>query len=126
MCARAQNSLPRSRSRPQRASPHQSQGNLWVPSGSLASVLESLTKGECRIVELVARGWTNQEVADHLSLRTKTVEWTLTNVYRKLNLRSRTELALKLAGLAALPNPGVSLDAEREVAPVPLPCRADR
>ncbi len=62
-------------------------------------MLESLTKGELRIVDLVARGWTNQEVADHLSLRTKTVEWTLTNVYRKLHLRSRTELALKLAAL---------------------------
>lgn len=62
-------------------------------------MLESLTKGEWRIVDLVARGWTNQEVADQLDLTTKTVEWTLTNVYRKLHLRSRTELALKLAAL---------------------------
>ena len=77
-------------------------------------MLETLTKGECRIVDLIARGWTNQEVADQLNLRAKTVEWTLTNVYRKLKLRSRTELALKLAGPAVLPNPGISLDAERE------------
>ena len=62
-------------------------------------MLESLTKGELRIVVLVARGWTNQEVADQLDLCTKTVEWTLTDVYRKLHLRSRTELAFKLAGL---------------------------
>ncbi len=89
-------------------------------------MLESLTKSELRIVDLVGRGWTNQEVADQLNLRTKTVEWTLTNVYRKLNLRSRTELALKLAGLGALPNPGVSLDAERDAAPIPLDSRADR
>ena len=89
-------------------------------------MLESLTKGEWRIVDLVARGWTNQEVADQLNLRTKTVEWTLTNVYRKLNLRSRTELALKLAARGALPNPGISLDAEHEAAPAPAPRRADR
>lgn len=87
---------------------------------------ETLTKGELRVVDLVSRGWTNQEVADQLNLRTKTVEWTLTNVYRKLNLRSRTELALKLAGLGALPNPGISLDSERNAAPVPLTRRADR
>jgi len=89
-------------------------------------VLESLTKGECRIVELVTRGWTNQEVADHLNLRTKTVEWTLTNVYRKLHVRSRTELALKLASVGMLPNPGISLDAKREAVPVPLRWLAGR
>jgi DNA-binding NarL/FixJ family response regulator len=61
-------------------------------------VLESLTNGERRVAELVARGWTNDEVASALNLRTKTVEWTLTNVYRKLRLRSRTELALHVAG----------------------------
>jgi DNA-binding NarL/FixJ family response regulator len=60
-------------------------------------VLEKLTAGEVRVAELVARGWTNSEVASALSLRLKTVEWTLTNVYRKLELRSRTELALHVA-----------------------------
>jgi DNA-binding NarL/FixJ family response regulator len=35
----------------------------------------SLTKSEQRVVDLVARGWTNDEVAHELSLRTKTVEW---------------------------------------------------
>jgi DNA-binding NarL/FixJ family response regulator len=62
-------------------------------------VLETLTAGERRVAELVARGWTNEEVARALHLRSKTVEWTLTNVYRKLRLRSRTELALHVAKL---------------------------
>src|SRR5207249_2428924 len=61
------------------------------------SVLETLTFGERRVAELVARGWTNKEVASALDLRAKTVEWTLTNIYRKLHLRSRTELALHVA-----------------------------
>lgn len=60
---------------------------------------ERLTKGERRVVELVARGLTNYEVAAALDLRPKTVEWTLTNVYRKLRLRSRTELAIHFATL---------------------------
>jgi DNA-binding NarL/FixJ family response regulator len=59
-------------------------------------VLESLTAGERRVAKLVAQGWTNAEVARELNLRTKTVEWTLTNVYRKLRVRSRTELAIEV------------------------------
>jgi DNA-binding NarL/FixJ family response regulator len=65
-------------------------------------VTKQLTSGERRVVELVARGLTNQEVAAALDLRTKTVEWTLTNVYRKLRLRSRTELAIHVARQAEL------------------------
>ncbi|HYT52957.1 MAG TPA: helix-turn-helix transcriptional regulator [Gaiellaceae bacterium] len=60
--------------------------------------LACLTPAEARVVELVARGWTNEEVAHELRLCPKTVEWTLTNVYRKLHVRSRTELALEVAG----------------------------
>jgi DNA-binding NarL/FixJ family response regulator len=62
--------------------------------------LDCLTPAESRVVDLVARGWTNAEIAHELQLRPKTVEWTLTNVYRKLHLRSRTELAVKVAGLS--------------------------
>ena len=69
-------------------------------------MLETLTESERRVVDLVARGWTNKEVAHKLSLRTKTVEWTLTNVYRKLHLRSRTELAFLVASLSASAKPG--------------------
>jgi DNA-binding NarL/FixJ family response regulator len=63
------------------------------------TVLETLTVAERRIAEFVARGWTNAEVASALNLSSKTVEWTLTNVYRKLQVRSRTELALHFAQL---------------------------
>jgi DNA-binding NarL/FixJ family response regulator len=57
-------------------------------------VAEDLTEAEQRVVRLVARGLTNKEIAESLALRPKTVEWRLTSVYRKLELRSRTELAL--------------------------------
>jgi DNA-binding NarL/FixJ family response regulator len=69
-------------------------------------VLDSLTQSERRVVDLVARGWTNEEVAHELDLRTKTVEWTLTKVYQKLHLRSRTELAIKVASLDPSVKPG--------------------
>jgi len=62
-------------------------------------VLDSLTTAERRVADLVARGRTNNEIAAALDLQVKTVEWTLTNVYRKLALRSRTELALAIAAV---------------------------
>jgi DNA-binding CsgD family transcriptional regulator len=56
---------------------------------------DRLTENERRIADLVARGDTNREVGAVLGLSAKTVEWNLTKVYRKLGVRSRTELAAK-------------------------------
>lgn len=55
-----------------------------------------LTPSERRIAELVAEGKTNKEVAAILVVADRTVESALTHIYRKLNVRSRTELARKL------------------------------
>ena len=52
-----------------------------------------LTASEQRVAELVARGATNREVAAALFVSVKTVEGTLSRVYRKLGVRSRTALA---------------------------------
>jgi DNA-binding CsgD family transcriptional regulator len=42
---------------------------------------------------LAARGHRNDEIASELGLSAKTVEWNLTRIYRKVGVRSRTELA---------------------------------
>ncbi len=52
-----------------------------------------LTEAERRIALLVAEGHTNREVAAALFLTVHSVETTLTRVYRKLEVRSRSELA---------------------------------
>jgi DNA-binding NarL/FixJ family response regulator len=44
----------------------------------------------------VAAGRTNREVAAALHLSARTVEWNLSKLYRKLGVRSRTELARAL------------------------------
>jgi DNA-binding CsgD family transcriptional regulator len=52
-----------------------------------------LTAVEQRVAGLVGEGRTNREVADELFMSVRTVESHLGRVYRKLGLRSRTELA---------------------------------
>lgn len=61
-----------------------------------------LTETERRVAELVASGASNQEAADQLFLSVKTVEANLTRVYRKLSVRSRTELAAAVAAQAVV------------------------
>ena len=51
-----------------------------------------LSPTEWRIAELVAGGKTNREVASLLFLSTKTVEANLSRIYRKLGVRSRSDL----------------------------------
>ena len=73
----------------------------------------NLTTTESRIAMLVAQGSTNRQVADALFLSPKTVEWNLSKIYRKLHVRSRTELAAKLArsaGDQSLSIPGEPLE----------------
>ena len=61
--------------------------------GGRAASSVDLTPTEARVAELVAAGGTNQEVADALFVSVYTVEANLKRIYRKLGIRSRTELA---------------------------------
>jgi DNA-binding CsgD family transcriptional regulator len=61
--------------------------------GGRAPSRDELTEAERRIAALVAEGRTNREVAAALFVTEHTVEAALTRVYRKLGVRSRSELA---------------------------------
>jgi DNA-binding CsgD family transcriptional regulator len=52
-----------------------------------------LTGVEARIAALVGAGQTNREVAATMFMSVRTVESHLSRIYRKLGLRSRTELS---------------------------------
>ena len=56
-----------------------------------------LTPAELRIAELVGQGRSNKEVAAELVVTVRTVESNLTRIYRKLDVRSRAELAHRLS-----------------------------
>src|SRR5690349_1360572 len=58
---------------------------VWAP--------EALTGQELRVAAAVAAGATNKAVARELMVSVKTVEFHLSNVYRKLGVSSRVELA---------------------------------
>ncbi|XVU22162.1 AAA family ATPase [Actinoplanes sp. CA-054009] len=59
-----------------------------------------LTSTELRIAALVRDGESNREIASRLFLSVKTVEATLTRIYRKLGVRSRTQLSSRLPSVA--------------------------
>ena len=56
-----------------------------------------LTSAESRVAALVAEGRTNREVAAQLFTTVATVEAHLTRIYRKLGIRSRTQLTRAVA-----------------------------
>lgn len=56
-----------------------------------------LSDREHSILELVAQGKTNREIADELFLSEKTVKHYMTNILHKLHVRNRVEAALLLS-----------------------------
>jgi DNA-binding CsgD family transcriptional regulator len=78
---------------------------LWVEKtraelrqlGGRPSRPDALTATEQSVANLVAKGRSNAEVANELFMSPKTVEWNLSKIYKKLHVRSRAELAAKLA-----------------------------
>ncbi|GAA4041763.1 LuxR family transcriptional regulator [Streptomyces shaanxiensis] len=70
------------------ATGHEAPGSLRV---------ELLTAQELQVARAIGKGLSNAEAATALFLSRKTVEAHLTRIYRKLDLRSRTDLARHLA-----------------------------
>lgn len=61
-------------------------------TAGLSGAWPELTAAEIRVVRLVARGLTNQQVAEHLSLSPHTVSSHLRRAFTKLDITSRVEL----------------------------------
>ncbi|HEY5296672.1 MAG TPA: response regulator transcription factor [Verrucomicrobiae bacterium] len=57
--------------------------------------VEGLSPREREILELLAAGFPNKQIAARVGLTDGTVRWHLRHVYHKLHVRSRTEAALK-------------------------------
>lgn len=62
---------------------------------------DALTPQELRVSDAVQRGMSNREIAAALFLSPKTIEFHLQQIYRKLGVRSRTQLVAALAAREA-------------------------
>jgi DNA-binding NarL/FixJ family response regulator len=60
--------------------------------------VDNLTAREKEVLELVANGFNNKEVAGRLHVSVDAVRWHLKHIYAKLHVHSRTEAALKFRG----------------------------
>ncbi len=67
--------------------------------------LEELHPRELQILTLVAKGIGNKEISNHLDISERTVQTHLVNIFRKLEVSSRTEAVLR-----ALKEGWISLD----------------
>jgi DNA-binding NarL/FixJ family response regulator len=68
---------------------------------------EALTEREAEVLQLVARGWCNQEIANELTISEATVRAHVSHILAKLDLASRTQAALYALrkGWASLADP---------------------
>jgi DNA-binding CsgD family transcriptional regulator len=92
---RARRELTIVESAPRPAAPVVTPAPVAAPSPVVASPrpMSCLTTQEQKVTMLVGQGATNREAASTLFLSTKTIEFHLRSVYRKLGVRSRAELA---------------------------------
>src|ERR1035437_3644712 len=67
----------------------------------VAAEMEDLSPREREILELLAEGFSNKEIAQRVGVSDGTVRWHLRHVYDKLHVRSRTEAALKFRSVKA-------------------------
>lgn len=64
----------------------------------------SINEKEQSILLEIAEGKSNKEVAEKLLMSQRTVEYNLTQIFEKLNVRSRAEAILKAKRIGVIPN----------------------
>jgi DNA-binding NarL/FixJ family response regulator len=76
---------------------------------------KGLSKREVEVALIVAEGLTNKEVGVRLCVTEKTVKFHLTTIFRKLGVKSRTQMVVKCISmkeppLQAMQDPGLQVD----------------
>ena len=71
---------------------------IWMPVATEPHPLPALTPREADTVRLVALGYTNNDIAEIMTVSFRTVQTHLSNVMRKWNAVSRTQVAMLAIG----------------------------
>jgi DNA-binding NarL/FixJ family response regulator len=89
-----------------------------VPDGQVKTVLEDkLCHREREIVSYVVHGFANREIAQRLCISERTVSTHLVNIYEKLNVHSRAELAAIVRAADRIIEAAVRGDSKQEYGP---------
>lgn len=75
--------------------------NFFNKQAPSSPKMENLTPREREILDLLAKGYPNKDIADRLCLSHGTIRNHLDRIYRKLHIQSRTEAVLKYLGQQA-------------------------
>ena len=73
-------------------------------SGAGEKQLTALSPRERQIASMIARGEHNKEISNHLQITERTVKAHLTSIFRKLEIESRTQLAVLAKPVAETPH----------------------
>ena len=71
-------------------------------TAKLSAATDGFSKRELEILQLIAEGLSNQEIADQLFLARGTVKWYIGEIYSKLSVRSRTQAVASARALHLL------------------------
>jgi LuxR family maltose regulon positive regulatory protein len=66
------------------------------------ALVEPLSERELDVLHGIAKGLTNQEIAQQLYISERTVKWHASNIYGKLQVSNRTEAVVKARTLGIL------------------------
>lgn len=85
------------------------QGQFWVSRTALTQISLrymladslGLTSREAEILQLVAQGCSNQEIAERLFISVETVRWHLRGIYNKLGVHDRLSAVIHVHGSSA-------------------------
>ena len=85
--------------------------------GEIRTVLDQLCTREREIVSYVVHGFANREIAERLCISERTVSTHLVNIYDKLNVHSRAQLAVLVRATDRLIEAGLRAGSRSEFGP---------
>ena len=75
-----------------------------IHSDDMAALIEPLSERELQVLQLIAEGLTNPEIASRLFLSLYTIKAHASNIYGKLDVHNRTQAVTRARALGVLPS----------------------